>query len=880
VTSWIGRSIAHYKVTAQIGAGGMGEVYRASDSRLGRDVAIKVLPAAFAADHERMARFEREAKLLASLSHSNIASIFGLEELNGARAIVMELVEGPTLADRIAQGALPADEALPLARQIAEALEYAHERGVIHRDLKPANIKITPDGSVKILDFGLAKAFSEDASASGSDLTKSPTLTAASTRLGVILGTAAYMPPEQAKGKTVDRRADVWSFGVVLFEMLAGRQAFAGETVSETLASVMKDEPAFASLPASVPARIRDLIRRCLVKDPKQRLRDMGDARIRIDEELSGAPEQTGGVVTASTGARGGLRGPLVALIGVIAVAAGLVAGYLARKPAPPVLFNVSLMFPEGMALDRDDAPIAIAPDGRSMVLAASLADGPQHLWLRRFDSAETTLIEGTEGGSYPFWSPDGKTLGFFADRKLKRIRAEGGVAQSICDAVDARGGAWGPDGRIVFAPGPLQGLMIVPAGGGEPVELTHLETDGTTHRLPCFLPGGKRVLFVLGSAKQEGRPRIECLELDSGKRTLVLEAETEARYVGNGFLAFLNENNLFLQRFDPSSLELRGEPVALASSVHMNEYRYTGAFDVSGMGPLLYATASQTNDVQPTWYDFDGNELEKVGVSSPVVWGRISPDGRRLVTSELSGSYDLWVLDFQTRVRSQLTTGIVASFPVWSADGATLYFSNGAGEIFELQPDGGGEPRLVLTTPNRSSWPAVEMRDGTLLFFQQNPTTGVDLFVLEKGSKEPKPVLASPGNESEPSLSPDGRWLAIYNDASGRDEVFVHSCPSFSSRWQISSQGGASPLWAPDGRSLYYRTLDNRLMRVDVDGSGERLVVGAEHEVFGGKSLPGNYRISQDGKRLLVFVSESSEEKLQLHLMTDWRVKFAAAGK
>jgi len=876
MTSWIGKSIAHYRVSSLIGSGGMGEVYRAGDSRLGRDVAIKVLPAEFASDQERMARFEREAKLLASLSHAGIAAIFGLEDADGARALVMELVEGPTLAERIAQGALPIDEALPIARRIAEALEYAHERVIIHRDLKPQNIKLTPDGGVKVLDFGLAKALSDEVNPSGSDLSRSPTLTAMSTRVGVILGTAAYMSPEQAKGKAVDRRADIWSFGAVLFEMLSGRQPFEGETVSETLASVMKDEPDWSALPASTPPRVRDLLRRCLVKDPRQRLRDIGDARIRLDEELSGAPEETvaPGTATATIPSRRGVPLRRVVLVTLVTAAIGLAVGYGLRAPAIPPMFRATLTFPDGMALDRENASMAIAPDGRMVAFSAAAKGEPQRIWLRRLDSADATPLEGTDGATYPFWSPDGRSIGFFADRKLKRIPASGGVVQTLCDAVDGRGASWSRDGRIVFAPGPLDGLHIVPAGGGVPQAITTLDKTGETHRLPRFLPDGERLLFVVGSAAW-GDGTVECLNIADKKRTPIMECQSEARYLEGGHLGFLLDGNLVVQRFDPDSLALSGDPVPVAQDVQFNLYRYTGSFDLSASGVLVYATGAEAELGQPTSFALDGKELGKIGEPRPIQQAALSPDGRRLVTTERSERFDLWMLDVESGVHTRFTFGPEpAVFPVWSADGRTVYYADAVGNMFAKSADGSSPATRILEIPNLSFWPYEVTPDGKeLLFLVQVPDTGIDIRVMRlAGDPEPRSLIVAPGNQDSASFSPDGRWLAFATDESGRSEVVVVPYPSLSGRWQVSSRGGSGPEWLPDGRGILYGAPDGRVMRVDVDGRDGSLVIGAATPVFGGRAVPGQAMLAPDGTRLLAIVPQGGGAGMTLDLVTDWR--------
>jgi Tol biopolymer transport system component len=874
MSSWVGRTIAHYRVTARVGVGGMGEVYRASDSRLGREVAIKVLPAEFAADRERMARFEREAKVLASLSHANIASIFGLEEVDRSRALVMELVEGPTLAGHIAKGAVSIDEALSVAKQIADALEYAHEHGIIHRDLKPANIKLTPEGVVKVLDFGLAKALSDDPTGSGSDLSKSPTLTAVSTRLGVILGTAAYMSPEQAKGKAVDRRADIWAFGAVLMEMLTGRQTFAGETVSETLASVMKDEPDWSALPPSTSARVRELLLRCLVKDPKQRLRDIGEARLRIQEEMSGVP-QAPGAAAESTGASR-RRTPVlpVALIALVAAAVGAGAGYRLRAPDEPAMLRATLTFPDGMTLDGDNLGLALSPDGRTVAMAAAAKGEPQRIWLRRLDQIDATRIEGTDGASYPFWSPDGRSLGFFADRKLKRVPVAGGVVQSICDAVDARGGSWGRGGMMVFSPGPLAGLNIVPAEGGVPEPITTLDSAGATHRLPCFLPDGKRVLFIVGTTSA-GPGVLECVDIESKQRTRITTVESQVCYIDDGHIAYMIDGNLMIRRFDPASLKVSEGLVPLAQGVQFNPYRYAGQFYVGSAGPLLYASKAQSAANQPTWFDLSGKELGKVGDPGPIVMAAISPDARRLLTCDRTDRFDLYMTDLATGVRTRFTFGPEpAAFPLWTPDARAVYYGDGMGTVVVDPADGASPPRPLVRMPGNSLWPDRVTPDGTALVCSiQRPQSGIDLRILPLANgAEMRDLITAPGNQSGASFSPDGRWLAYQTDESGRDEVVVVRFPSLAGRWQVSSQGGRSPAWLPDGRGILYATEDQHIVRVDVDGRGEGLLVGGSARIFGGKPVSGVWLVAPDGKRLMVFVPQGGTGTMSLNLVTDWR--------
>jgi len=877
--SMIGRSIGHYKITGAIGAGGMGEVYRGTDSRLGRDVAIKVLPPVFAQDAERMARFEREARLLASLQHANIASIYGFEEFDGTRAIAMELVEGPTLADRIARGAVPVEEALPIAKQVADALEYAHERGVIHRDLKPANIKITADGAPKVLDFGLAKALDDDPNASSSDMTKSPTLTSAGTVAGVILGTAAYMSPEQAKGKAVDRRADIFSFGVVFFEMLAGRQAFRGETVSETLASVMKDEPDWSALPSSTPPVVRDLVRRCLLKDPKQRLRDIGEARILLERVIRGDSSLSGihhaaveDRAVPAAKARVSI-GRLVAVALPLAVV-GALAGWMLHRPEPAPLFDVSLALPEGMQLDLQNASLSLSPDGRTLAIAAAGEGKDQQIWLRHLDDATMTALAGTDDGTYPTWSPDGRVIAFFANGKLKRIPAQGGVVQTLADAPEGRGIGWSPNGTIVYAPGALEGLHAISASGGAPRVLTRLEKKGATHRLPHFLPDGERLLYVVGSVELDSAA-VHVVDVRDGKTRRVFECLSEARYLDPGYIAYLVDRNLVVQAFDPATLQRSGEPVPIAEAVQFNPYRYTGAFALVDRGPMLFFSGETFESSRLAWFDLDGNEVGRLGEPGAFIGaGRISPDGQRVVASMRGDRFDLWMFDIDSGVRTRFTLGPEqAVFPLWAPDGREVAYADGSARIWVQSAVGSAARRQILDMKEVSMQLIDWSRDGRdLLVDVQQTQMGSDVWTIPvSGSDEPRELLTSQATERAQEFSPDGRWVLFVSNESGMDELYAALYASPDARFQVSDRGARTGRWMPDGRSVLYVGSDGLVRRVAVDGSGERLVLGAAETVFGGRTIAGPADIAPDGQRLLVSVPEGGGSTT-LRLVTDWR--------
>ncbi len=876
MTSWVGKSIAHYRVTSPLGSGGMGEVYRATDSRLGREVAIKLLPASFATDAERMARFAREAKVLASLTHPNIASIYGLEEIEGVQALVMELVEGPTLAQRIEQGPMPADEVLPIARQIAEALEYAHEHSIIHRDLKPANIKLTAEGAAKVLDFGLAKALSDESLSSSPDLTHSPTLMAASTRLGVILGTAAYMSPEQAKGKTVDRRADIWSFGVVLFEMLSGKRNFVAETASETLAAVMKDEPEWSTLPAATPVRLTALVRRCLVKDPRQRLRDIGEARILIEQLMSGAPEPATSASSSTevTPRRNVLRVVLTVGSALLLGAIGYLAGHFLGVTDRVLPIRATIELPAGAQLDRDNCSVVLSPDGNVLVFAAVSPGGEQVLWRRPLESATATILAGTEGATYPFGSPDGRFVAFFAEGKLKRTPAIGGVVQTICDALDGRGGTWSRAGVIVFSPGPLEGLKMVAASGGAPSVLTTIEQNGRSDRLPHFLPDSKRILYFSGGVEGDTNS-VYCLDLASKRKAKVLDVASEARYMDPGYLVFVRDGDLLAQAFDAGSLQLAGEPALLAENVHFNEYRFTGNYSLSASGRFVYLTGATVGPGQLTWFDLDGRELEKVGQPAPMAQFDISPDGRRVASTVRTDRFDVHVLEIASGMDARLTfESEPAAYPIWSPDGSTLAYADGYGTIRLRPADGTAAGRVLYHRDQTSLFAADWSPDGsTILLWIQQPQTGMDIWSLPlRGPPNVQPLLETKFNEGAFSFSPDGRWLLYGSEESGRLEVYAATFPDLGSRRQVSSEGsGLQAAWSADGRRIYYSTPDMQLMAVDITLSGSSLSLGAKKQIFGGRALPGLWGLAPDGKRLLVLVPTEAPSSA-LHFVSDWR--------
>ena len=865
----------------------MGVVYRGRDSRLDRDVAIKVLPAALTADPERLARFDREAKLLAQLHHPHVASVFGLEDSNGIRALVMELVEGPTLAERLTAGPLPLTESLQIARQIAEALEEAHEKGIVHRDLKPQNIKAPIDGKVKVLDFGLAKAMAASSSpdASAPELTHSPTMTPGSTQIGVILGTAAYMSPEQAVGGAVDRRADIWSFGVVLWEMLTGRRLFQGETASHVLAGVLKDTPDLAALPADTPARVVDLLRRCLRRKPRERLQSIGDARVIIEEVLADPDAESRAAARSSAGslsvnAPAASRSAKIAWMAAgVGLAAAAISGALwlgsARRGLEERTVHAALVPAPGTVLGDT---LALSPDGRRLVYEAwDQKTGARALWLRDLSRGKPERLDQTEGGEMPFWSPDGKHLGFFSKGMLKRLDPSGGPAQELCEAPTPRGGAWGPDGRIVFTPSFRIGLSVVPATGGKPQTLTKLGANEKSHRFPVFLPGGKTILFL--SQTSEGGARndqsgIEALDLESGKRTRLIASNSSPLYSAAGQILFWRDGTLLAQRFDAGRLALEGEPVPIANPVSYTQNEQTLA-SVSNEGTLVFREGTRGSLSRLIWIDRKGLGLAVIRDRELLQGFALSHDGTRLVYASVAvgqGGTDLWIQDLVRGAASRLTfeEGSEA-FPAWSRDGAFIYYSNDRrndGAIFRRRSDGTGAAEEVGTT-HEGLWPGWVASDGRwMVVGTVAGKTGWDLLRFDIATRKVSPLVTTPFFDQDPALSPDDRLLAYASEESGRWEIYVQALDGERGRWQVSTDTGQRPRWRADGRELFFLAVPDRLMSVDVEpGAVPRF--GTPRELF--RFPADGYEVAPDGQKFVVSSLGGGDPDKPMSVITGW---------
>jgi Tol biopolymer transport system component len=876
----IGTKLAQFEITSKLGEGGMGEVWLASDTKLDRQVALKVLPADFADDADRMARFEREAKVLASLNHNNIAHLYGLETIasdadTDARRttfLVMELVEGDDLSLLIERGAVPADEAVRIALQIAEALEAAHEQGIVHRDLKPANIKVRPDGTVKVLDFGLAKAW--DTQHNDASLSLSPTLTQHATAAGLILGTAAYMAPEQAAGIAADRRADIWAFGVVLWEMLTGHKLFEGETVSHVLASVLKDEIDVAELPDETPPRVHELLERCLRKKPRERLQAIGDARIVLEEELSD-PGGGGAVASsvvdvadAGVSRRAGRIPWALAALGAVAAVA-LAAWIVLQQPSEAPVVRFTIDPPPETSFDLEPVrpgPVVVSPDGTKLVFSAVDAEGTDRLWIRTLDEVEARPLTGTENAQYPFWAPDSRHIGFFDGSSLKRVDSSGGLPLTLCGAPNGKGGSWGPDGTIVFAPDSDTPIHAVSQAGGESEPVTVFDEDrgDDSHRHPWFLPDGRRFLYLArfpeGSASGQA---IMVGSLDGDPAVEVGRSPAAAAYA-SGHLLYMRESTLMARPFDPSSLEFDGEAVPVVEQVALLASGTARAvFSPSETGTLVTQSGVAQAGAILKWRDRSGELIADVGEPDRLYAVELSPDDSLAVVvigDPESGNGDLWILELERGLLTRFTSDEGDEYsPLWSPDGSEIVYTVADGGTYRLvrkavESSGAGDV-LLESESNRvaTGWgPGGQ----SLLVSAERKGTGWDQLVLElDGEPETKDLIVTEFAEGVGRLSPDGGWILYQSNASGRFEVYVQPYPGPGRTLRASTAGGLWPRWSADGTEIYYQTFAGMLMAVPVRSAGSGLTLAPAVELFSGPSIDdgGKYDVTADGRFLVV---------------------------
>jgi serine/threonine protein kinase/Tol biopolymer transport system component len=956
-----GTRLGPYEISALIGRGGMGEVYRARDTKLGREVALKILPELFAAQPDRLARFEREAQVLASLNHPNIAAIYGFEEgpaeagpyvrtddyvrteagpsvrtddyvrteagpsvrtddaqpaarLAGVgphvppavgsgfsrtvRALVLELVEGPTLADRIIERPIPADDAVPIARQIAEALAAAHEQGIVHRDLKPANIKVRPDGAVKVLDFGLAKlveAGGGPSSGSGAmaALSMSPTLTSpAMTGAGVILGTAAYMAPEQVKGGAADKRSDLWAFGCVLYEMLTGLRAFRGDDVSDTFVAILRDEPDWGRLPADVPAAVRTLLERCLARDRRKRVADAQVALFLLDEPAT-AVQPAPAVASQSVQPPRWRRAAVVTAVALAASAVAAMAVWLATRPDAPTVVRFTVPPPDNMRFSvagRTATSGAISPDGRTLAFTARDVTGRDLLWVRPIDALEARPLTGTEGAYLPFWSPDSRFIGYFAQDRVLKIPAGGGPPLTLSAAVAARGGTWGVNDVIVF--GTDAGLVRVGAAGGQPVSVSTPEKGQTVHRFPWFLPDSRHILYYVGGPEEVSG--VYVIATETGESRRLTGADSAAVYDARSRrVLFVRQGTLLAQPFDPDALTLAGDPFPVAERLESSAVLGLPAFSLSDTGVLAYGTGSGYAGMQLVWVDRGGKPVGTVGDAAAYRGIDLDPDGRRVAfhRHDSNAGGDIWVTDLSRGTTSRFTFDASQdnSSPIWSPDGQRIAFASlraGKWGLYE-KPAGGAGAETKLAEFESVVMPMGWSPDGrAMVYWANNPKTAQDLEVLrpgqQRGPAHGTPLVNTPFIDSHAQVSPDGRWVAYFSNETGQPEVYVQPLSGGSGKWQVSNGGGIFPRWRGDGRELFYMSQlsQGRLMAVDVRVSGDTFEAGTPRELFdtGYVNLGhvGNYHtyaVSRDGQRFLIPrpVGDASRTDNPLVVVLNW---------
>ena len=863
MSTLIGTRLGPYEILSPLGSGGMGEVYRARDTKLGREVALKVLPDSFLSDPDRLSRFEREAQVLASLNHPHVGSIYGLEESGSRRALVLELVEGPTLADRIADGPVPLDEAIPIARQIAEALEAAHDKGIVHRDLKPANIKLTPGGKVKVLDFGLAKL--HDPAASGASPSTSPsasamTMSPAMTGVGVIVGTAAYMSPEQAKGRAIDRRADIWAFGCVLYEMLAGRAAFAGGSMSEIVSEVLKTEPDWQRLSPGTPPAIRRLLGRCLQKDPARRLHHIADARLDLDEPIGAAP--AGPIVGVPSPQPSRLARALPWAVAALALAAS--GWVMATRPetGAAATLRLELNIPPGVEMfNATTNSMAVSPDGTRLAFVG-VRGGARAVYVRSLDSFEAVPVRGSENATMCLFSPDGGSIALVdAGGLLKTIDLSNGTVTSVTNDVSFIAGvSWGDGNRMVFArSGELWQVTI----GSAPTQLTKLDGPprDREHSGPTILPGGNAVVFA--AASMDDVWRLDVLDLATRTRRTIAEGSV-ARYVASGHLVFYREGELFAAPFDLDSRSLAAVPVKM-----LDLPLFGGTIpdlDVSLSGTLAYAPLTSQSDL--VWVTRDGAEQPLSDTSRPYVNPRLSPSGTGVVVQ----AGDLWLQDLRRAAFTRLGTTDSVGFPIWTPDGRQVVYKISAG-LGVLNADGSGESRVIPGT-GPFDYPASFTPDGrTLIMLRSSQETSFDTYAMPfPGGGKLTPILATKSYEGGARLSPSGRWLVYVSNDSGQNEVYVRPYPGPDRRVPVSTAGGTQPTWDPQGTAIYYRA-GNKMMTVGVSFAGDDITLASPRQLFerqyayGAGITIANYDVTADGERFVMVKDESSAGRLNVVL-------------
>ena len=877
-----GSRLGPYEIVSPLGAGGMGEVYRARDTRLGRDVAVKVLPASFADDKTRLSRFRQEACAAGALNHPNILAIYDVGTDDSAPYVVSELLEGETLRQRMGGAALPQRKAIDYSQQIAHGLAAAHEKGIVHRDLKPENLFITRDGRVKILDFGLAKlAQPED----GQVQTDIPTRRV-DTDPGTVMGTVGYMSPEQVRGQAVDHRSDIFAFGAILYEMLTGKRAFHGGSAAETMSAILKEEPPdLAATGRSVAPPLERLVHHCLEKSPDERFQSARDLAFDL-QSLSGTSSQTLSILSAMTSFwnRGWERAAWLVLTSVLLLAGLVLAVLYFRRSSPPAEVHAMrfLIFPPEQANVVGAA--VISPDGQRLVMRIADSTGKVALWMRPFNALAAQMIPGTEGAVSSFWSADSRSVGFFANGKLKRIDVAGGTPQTICEASDGRGGTWNRDGVIVYSAIGSDGLFRVSAGGGVPKAITKLDQSRQEnwHRMPFFLPDGKHFLYGANAARREDSG-VYIGSLDSNETRLLVGSSTNAVYASPGYLLFVRETTLMAQPFDATTLQLSGEPQPLVEQVNISP-QGSSSYSVSDDGVLVYLSGGA--QTQLTWFDRSGKLLSSTGATGYYSNFVLSPDEKRVAAAiwdPITSTRDIWIIDPARTTSTRFSFNGAEDFlPIWSPDGAKILFvsdRSGFGNFYVKPASGAANDEEILKTDQRK-WPSDWSKDGQYVAFTSfSPQTRLDLWVLPiAGDRKPIPFLQTSFNEDGPKFSPDGHFIAYYSDESGPYEVYVQPFPASGAKWQISSGGGMQPRWRSDGKEMFFMAPNRTLMAVDVNlDLGKGLVeAGVPRVLFPTRSIgysgPRNYyECSHDGQRFLINSLQSDAGSVPVSVIVNW---------
>lgn len=893
-----GTKLGPYEVQEPLGAGGMGEVYRARDTRLGREVAVKVLPTHLAADSELRQRMEREAKSISSLNHPHICTLHDVGSQDGVDYLVMEYLQGETLADRLHRGPMPLPEALKIAVDLADALDKAHAKGVVHRDLKPANVMLTRSGA-KLMDFGLAKpapGLSTAASAASSTPT-TPTMTVAAfaaaasnlTQKGTVVGTFQYLAPEVLQGAEADARSDIFSFGCVLYEMVAGRRAFEGKSQFSVLGAILDHEPEWLSaIRPELPTRLDEIVRRCLAKDPERRYGCMHDVKIQL-EAVSDTGQASSAVAVPIAPPRTASQLPwlVAAVAALVAISVG--ALYLSRSPKPAAVIRSSILPPAGtgfVTMLPSSGPPVMSPDGTRLVFAARDAKGKTLLYVRALDRTQAQALDGTDGAMYPFWSTDSHEVGFFASGKLKKISTDGGPPQNLCEVSNARGGTWNQDGVILFTPTTTQPLMRVSAAGGSPEPATKLDVSRSenSHRWPVFLPDGKHFLFWARSSKGPHEDVIYVGELGSLAAKMLMKSDSMAVYA-SGYLLYLRDQALIAQPFNLERLELSGDPVMVTEQVGMNGATVRPLFTASQTGMLLYQSGTMSAGWDLLWFDRDGKSAGRVGSPDRYIQPALSPDGKRIAVNIYTGSQgvgDIWVFDTTRGTNTRLTFGPANNgSAVWSSDGKTIYYASstkGLPHISAKAADGSGSERVLLETPNVAEAPLAVSPDGRYLVYQRKDLAkdaGSHLWALPlSGDGKPIALLQDSNSEREGQISPDGKWMAYTSNESGRNEVYITPFPAGGAKWQVSKDGAVWPKWRGDGKEIYFLDGLDNVVAVDVMPAGNAVNLGVPHILFqaiGVQRDYGAFDVTADGKKFLVNSGSLNQGSEPFTLVQNW---------